>query len=76
MRRPLESTILFRCVLAFWLLVPFPIWLLIIGYNGQIVFLPGAWNGVGVSWTIAFYVPLALFILAAAETQRFRVAAK
>lgn len=42
----------------------------------QIVFLPGDWNGLAVSWTIAFYVPLALFVFAAVDTQRLRIAAK
>jgi hypothetical protein len=50
----------FGCALAFWLLVPFPFWLLGMGFAGQFVFLPDRWDLLGVLWVIAFYAPLLL----------------
>ena len=46
---------------GFWLLVPFPFWLLGWGFAGTPVWLPDTWDLLSVGWGAAFYGPL-LFI--------------
>ena len=66
----------FGCAFAFWLFVPFPFWLLGVGFAGQFVFLPDRWDFVGILWTIAFYAPLLLMAFVIIDAIRSWKAAK
>jgi hypothetical protein len=61
---------LFGCALAFWILVPFPFWLLGNGFAGQVVLLPDTWDLISVAWVISFYGPLALMAFVAVDAVR------
>ena len=55
----------FGCDFGFWLLVPFPLWLLGAGFAGKFVFLPDIWDLITTLWFIAFYAPLLLLAFVA-----------
>lgn len=64
----------FGAALGFWLLVPFPFFLLGWGFNGSPVWLPDKWDVLGLAWAAAFYLPLVLmtFIAIAAIREGHR----
>jgi len=55
---------------AFWLLVPFPFWLLVYGFTGEFVFLPDTWDLLGILWLVTFCAPIILIALVAVDVVR------
>ena len=45
--------------LAFWMIIPLPIWVLGAGFAGEWQWLPDNFDALGIILTAAFYVPLA-----------------
>ncbi len=64
--------LVFGCALAFWTILPFPLWLFGMGFAGQSVLLPDTWDLISVLWVISFYGPLALMAYVVIDALRSR----
>jgi uncharacterized membrane protein len=60
----------FASALLFWLFLPFPYWLLMVGFSGEWMFLPDFWNVSSVIWVVAFYAPPALMMYVVVDSVR------
>ena len=67
-----DGCLVVGCALAFWLLIPFPFWLLGMGFAGQLVLWPDNWEPISVIWAVAFYAPLALIAFVVVDSFRSR----
>lgn len=67
-----DGCAVFGCALAFWLVVPLPMWVLGAGFAGEFVLLPASWDLISFLWILAFYAPLALMAVVGINALRSR----